>query len=250
MPEIPSQAPRVCYTRDTFRISVTVVKIWAFIPAGGVGQRMGEGIPKQYLSINGKPMLQHSVERLAAHERVAGVVVGVAAHDEWFGMLEGCPVHGVTLAGEQRADTVLNGLAAMLEFTDPQDWVLVHDAARPLVRREDVDGLIRAALPRPDGALLAIPVADTLKRVDDSGHVHETLDRAQVWRAATPQMFPLRILENALASALSAGSMVTDESAAMELAGYRPAIVPCALDNIKVTIPSDLALAEWLMKQQ
>lgn len=211
---------------------------------------MASSIPKQYLPISGRPILQHTIERLAGHPRVAGLVAGIAAGDARFETLADCPVHAVTRAGAQRAETVFNGLDAIIDFAGSDDWVLVHDAVRPLVRREDIDRLIDAALPRVDGALLAVPVSDTVKCADTESRVERTLDRSRLWRAATPQMFPVGLLHDCLASALGSGHPITDEAGAMELAGYRPVLVECAADNLKITTPSDLELAEWLMARQ
>lgn len=211
---------------------------------------MANSIPKQYLPINGRPILLHTIGRLAGHVRVAGVVAGIATGDSRFETLADCPVHAVTRAGAHRAETVFNGLEAIIDFAGSDDWVLVHDAVRPLVRPEDIDRLIDVALCRMDGALLAVPVSDTVKRADAEGRVEQTLDRSRMWRAATPQMFPVRLLYDCLANALGSDRVITDEASAMELAGYRPALVECAADNIKITTPSDLALAEWLMARQ
>lgn len=223
---------------------------WAFVPAGGVGSRMASATPKQYLEIGGKAILRHAVERLQDRSAVAGVVIGVASDDRWFGELADLPVHAVTRAGETRARTVLNGLSAILEFAGESDRVMVHDAVRPLVRASDIDRLVAQGLPAADGALLAMPVIDTVKRVDESRHVLETLQRERLWRAATPQLFPLEALHAALSNAVEAGETVTDEASAMERAGFHPLLVECAADNIKITTPSDLRLAEWLLAQQ
>lgn len=226
------------------------MKTWAFVPAGGVGSRMRADTPKQYLPLGGVPVLRHAVIRLAMHPAVAGVVVGIAADDRWFGELGDLPIHAVTRAGPTRAATVLAGLDAIVEFADRNDRVLVHDAARPLVRVTDIDRLVAAGAAGEDGALLAMPVTDTVKEAREDGRVEMTRKRDRLWRAATPQLFPVTTLHGALGDALAAGETITDEAAAMERAGYRPILVECAQDNIKITTPEDLRLAEWLLSRQ
>lgn len=226
------------------------MKTWAFVPAGGVGRRMRADTPKQYLPLGGVPVLRHAVIRLAMHPAVAGVIVGVAADDRWFGDLGDLPVHAVTRAGDTRAATVYAGLSAIVEFADANDRVLVHDAARPLVRVTDIDRLIAVGAESDDGAFLAMPVTDTVKEAGEDGRVARTLNRERLWRATTPQLFPVASLHGALGEALQAGEAVTDEAAAMERAGYRPVLVECAQDNIKITTPEDLRLAEWLLSRQ
>lgn len=223
---------------------------WAFVPAGGHGQRMGATKPKQYLPIGDRPMLRHTVERLHGHPGVAGVVVGVALNDPHFAELGDLPVKAVTVAGPDRAQTVFNGLDAMIAFAGDGDRVLVHDAVRPLVRAADIDRLLERVGSDDNGGLLAMPLVDTVKRSDELDRVAQTPDRAHLWRAATPQLFPLRLLHEALRRALAEGLAVTDEAAAMEHAGHRPLLVPCAMDNIKVTTPEDLELAAWLWQRQ
>ncbi len=221
------------------------MNIWAFVPAGGSGRRMGSAVPKQYLELAGRAVIRHAVDRLRSHPSISGVAVGIAPGDRrWAGVDPG--VELVTVAGEERVDTVILGLRRLLEIHAGIDWVLVHDAARPLVRADDIDRLIGEA-PACGGGLLAVPVSDTVKQSDDDGRAMATLDRRWIWRAATPQMFPPRRLLEWLEAARRAGGEVTDESSAAEAAGERPRLVPCATDNIKITHPADLALAEWLM---
>jgi 2-C-methyl-D-erythritol 4-phosphate cytidylyltransferase len=152
--------------------------------------------------------------------------------------------------GETRAHTVLNGLKALSKHAKSEDWVLVHDAVRPCLRHEDVDKLISAVGNGPEGGLLAFPVSDTVKRVDNEGRVIETVRREGLWRAATPQMFRIGALASALETALKQNSKITDEASAIEGAGGHPCVVACHADNIKITLPEDLALAELYLKQQ
>lgn len=211
--------------------------------------------PKQYLPLRGRPVILHTLERLATHPRVAGVLVGISAEDEYWPTLA---PHLTRLpkmistyeGGAERADTVLNGLKALAARAGEGDWVLVHDAARPCFRRADVDRLIAEVLGYPDGGLLAVPVSDTVKRTDAAGAVIETVSRTNLWRAVTPQLFPRLRLESALEEAAADGMAVTDEAAAVEHVGGRPRIVAGQADNIKITLAEDLALAELYLTQQ
>jgi 2-C-methyl-D-erythritol 4-phosphate cytidylyltransferase len=196
-------------------------------------------------------VIQHALERLCAHARVRGVMVGLAADDGRWQTPTASPKFLCTfVGGATRAQTVLNGLAALLEHAPSDDWVMVHDAVRPCLRAGDVDRLIAAALASADGALLALPVSDTVKRVDGSARIVETVSRANLWRAQTPQMFRLGQLEAALKQAIARGLDVTDEASAIEAAGGHPVVVAGHPDNIKITMPEDLPLAELFLHQQ
>lgn len=227
--------------------------IWAVVPAAGAGARMQAGLPKQYLPLLGRPIILHTLERLCGYSNVSGVLVGIAADDRHWPALT-LPKYetflGTFTGGIARARTVLKGLAALAAYAREDDWVMVHDAVRPCVRRADLDKLIAAAFVSPDGALLATPVADTVKRSGADGRVQETVARAGLWRALTPQMFRFKPLRDALDAAIARGEDVTDESAAMERMGAHPLLVEGHTDNIKITRASDLALAELFLKQQ
>ncbi|MGY0635010.1 2-C-methyl-D-erythritol 4-phosphate cytidylyltransferase [Luteimonas sp. A478] len=226
--------------------------IWAVVPAAGSGSRFGAEIPKQYLEVAGEPLLAHTLRALLAHPGVAGVVVVLAADDpHWPGWseLEGKPVlHCV--GGESRADSVLAGLHALPEDVRADDFVLVHDAARPNLAFADLDQLIERGRIDPVGAILAAPVRDTLKRAGDEGGIDRTLPRERLWRALTPQMFRRLQLSQALEKARAAGVEVTDESMAMERRGARPLLIEGREDNIKVTTPADLAYFEFLLSRR
>ncbi|HEY8555694.1 MAG TPA: 2-C-methyl-D-erythritol 4-phosphate cytidylyltransferase [Burkholderiales bacterium] len=227
--------------------------IWAIVPAAGAGTRMQASVPKQYLPLLGRPVIAHTLERLCRYPGLRGIVVGIAPGDvHWRDVTVpgGEKIVGVYDGGASRAQTVMNGLAALAAHAHADDWVMVHDAVRPCVRQEDLDRLVEAALACTDGALLGAPVADTVKRADADGRVRQTVPRAGLWRALTPQMFPLDRLRQALAHALQQGGDVTDESAAMEAIGARPRLVEGRSDNIKITRPADLALAELFLRQQ
>lgn len=224
-------------------------RLFALVPAAGVGARMGAALPKQYLSLQGRTLAEHTMERLLALGRIERVLVAVAAHDPWWPELPPARHARVeTLAGgASRAESVLRGLEQLATQADKEDWVLVHDMARPCVRLSDMDRLL--AETGPNGAILGLPATDTMKRAQ-GGEIAATLDRETLWRALTPQLFPLGVLHEALASALAAGQTITDEASAMEWRGYRPRLVAGRADNIKVTLPDDLPLAAFLLGQQ
>lgn len=227
-------------------------KNWVVIPAAGIGRRMGADIPKQYLPLNGKTVLDQTLDRLLSHSQVDGVVVAIAGHDSWWQDSAFASHPSVILAsgGVERCNTVFNALQQLMHFAGKHDYVLVHDAARPCVRHADISRLIQAALNYPDGALLGLPVRDTMKRTDDQGHILATEDRDGLWHAFTPQMFRIDRLFDALGKALENNQLVTDDASAMELAGFSPVMVEGAADNIKITRPEDLALAAYYLEQQ
>jgi 2-C-methyl-D-erythritol 4-phosphate cytidylyltransferase len=233
-------------------LSTDDFSVWAIVPAAGSGSRMRTSVPKQYLPLLGKPVIQHTLERLSAHSRVRGVLVGLAPDDaHWKGVATNAarPVETFQ-GGATRAHTVLNGLAALAACGHVGDWVMVHDAVRPCLRPGDIDRLIEAATKNDDGGLLALPVSDTVKRVDERGRVQETVSRTNLWRAMTPQLFRVGRLHDALNQALVHGLDITDEACAIESAGGKPVMVPCHADNIKITVPEELTLAELFLRQQ
>lgn len=225
-------------------------RLWGVLPAAGVGRRMGGDTPKQYLPLHGRPVLAHAVARLARHPDLAAIVVAIAADDPyWPGLDLECPVPVETATGgAERVHSVVNALHHLEGRADPDDWVLVHDAARPCLPAADLQRLVAAVVGHPAGGLLAQRMSDTVKRAaPGSGEVAETVARDDLWRAQTPQMFRLGPLRRALEAALAAGAVVTDESAAMEAAGFRPLLVEGSPENIKITRPEDLALAAFYL---
>lgn len=220
---------------------------WCVVPAAGSGRRFGADRPKQHVEIAGRSLLEWTLSALAAHPRIAGLVVVVAGDDRyWNRELDvGKPLLSA-IGGVERADSVLAGLAALPDEVADSDFVLVHDAARPCVRANDIDALIAAA-GDADGGLLAVPLNDTLKRGDAANRVVATEPRESRWRAMTPQMFRRGALTSALRAARDAGVVVTDEAMAMERAGFRPLLVRGHDDNIKVTTDSDRALVAYLL---
>lgn len=224
---------------------------WGIVPAAGVGRRMGTEIPKQYLEVRGKPVLQHTVERLLAVPRLQGLVIALGRDDAFWPELDCAtdPRIRICEGGRERADSVLAALRFLAAEAAADDWVLVHDAARLCVTVGDIDRLIDAVEHHPTGGILALPSSDTLKRVR-AGTIVDTLDRSQVWRALTPQMFRLGRLRYALEEAARLGLTVTDEASALELQGASPIVVEGRPDNIKITRPEDLPLAAFYLEAQ
>lgn len=224
-------------------------RCWGVIPAAGSGSRMAADLPKQYLEVAGKPLIQHALEALLQLSEIAGVCVAVSADDPRAGVLARDPRVWLSTGGATRADSVLGALRSLAERASGRDWVLVHDAARPCLATDDLRRLVDSARSNETGALLALPVVDTLKRVNGHGQVQATVSRSDLWRAQTPQMFRLGELWSALEGALEAGVEVTDEASAMEWAGHRVQVVPGNPRNIKVTVPADLALARLYLTE-
>lgn len=226
--------------------------IWAIVPAAGRSARFGGEVPKQYLDVAGQPLIAHTLQALLAHPSVEGAVVVLAEGDtHWPGWQAIADKPLLTcIGGSERADSVLAGLAALPDSVRPDDFVLVHDAARPNLGHEDLDQLLNRGRNDPVGAILAAPVRDTLKRAGDDGGVDGTEPRENLWRALTPQLFRRLQLTRALEAARDAGLAVTDESMAMEGQGHRPLLVEGADDNFKVTTPADLALFESMLAKR
>jgi 2-C-methyl-D-erythritol 4-phosphate cytidylyltransferase len=227
---------------------MSTANLWCVVPAAGRGLRVGGDRPKQYLPLGGRLLIEHTLDRLARHPRVAGLLVVLSPGDElWPGLsaLHGKPVLTAP-GGAERCDSVLAGLQALPAEVGDEDFVLVHDAARPCVRLADISSLIEQGM-RGDGGLLGAPLRDTLKRADEAGRSALTEPRDLRWRAFTPQMFRRAALSAALREASRRGVTVSDEAMAMELAGHAPLLVEGAEDNIKVTTAADFALAEFLL---
>ncbi len=222
----------------------------ALIPAAGSGARMTAELPKQYALLAGKPMIHHAVHSLCAHPLIEQVFVVLSPGDTRFAALDwsacGKKLAALYCGGATRAASVFNGLQAVHDALDGADWVLVHDAARPCLRGMDIDRLIAGIGDDAVGGLLAVPVADTLKRANAEHAVVQTEPRDHLWRAQTPQMFRYRVLIEALRRTDIAA--VTDESSAVEQTGVQPQLVPGSATNIKVTVPEDLALAELILE--
>ncbi|WP_339510686.1 2-C-methyl-D-erythritol 4-phosphate cytidylyltransferase [Pseudomonas sp. RL_15y_Pfl2_60] len=216
---------------------------WAIIPAAGVGSRMRADRPKQYLPLAGKTILEHTLACFVDHPRLKGLVISLAEDDPFWAQLPCAndPRIEVAVGGDERAESVLNALLRLADLgADEHDWVLVHDAARPNLAREDLDLLLAELAHDPVGGLLAVPARDTLKRANADGRVKETVDRSVIWQAYTPQMFRLGFLHRAMAEALVSDVAITDEASAVEWAGQSPRLIEGRADNIKVTRQEDL----------
>lgn len=236
--------------------------IWAIVPAAGIGKRMRSSllpdIPKQYLDLNGRPVLEYTVNTLLQNENITGLVIALQPDDEFWPGIKINSQKPVlrTEGGKERADSVLNALAELFRyhgFDAEKDWVMVHDAVRCCLRTEDIDKLITEVAGDNNGGLLALPVRDTMKRQSAGSYpatVANTVDREYLWHALTPQYFPATMLKNALEHAQHERLEITDESSAMELAGHTPRLVQGHEDNIKITRPDDLRLASLYLKAQ
>lgn len=224
-------------------------KIWALIPAAGIGSRMKAELPKQYLEIDGKTILEHSLSKFLEHPSIDKVVVALHPNDDHWPRLKIAkhPKVITVEGGETRAESVLNGLQAIQQQGGGNDWVMVHDAARPCLDAGSIDALIQAGIDSKHGAILAIPSVDTVKLANANQTIDKTLNREQIWLAQTPQYFPVETLATAIKTGLQQGLPITDEASAIEAQGQHPALVIGTRKNIKVTEPEDMMLASvWL----
>lgn len=228
---------------------MSTAAVHALIPAAGRGTRYGGDVLKQYLPVGGKAVLAHAIRAFQFHPLIRSITVVVADDDKMFASAVGAlsaSVETVT-GGDTRAQSVRNGLAFISDRYPATDWVLVHDAARPCLSAERLDHLLEVGMRSDDGAILAIPVADTLKRAGEDNEIIATVDRCQLWAAQTPQLFRLGALIKAIDMAQNNDHVLTDEASAMEFVGAKPKLVLGSAANIKITRPGDLALAEaWL----
>ncbi len=226
--------------------------IWAIVPASGVGARMQGAVPKQYLQLCGKSILEHTLDRLLSFKQIDGVVLVLREEDRTWQTLNYQSRKPLITAtgGEERQHSVFSGLLKLLEIETADPLVMVHDAVRPLVSHQDLQRLIKSAKHNPAGAILGVPVSDTLKRQDDQTNVAETVERGGLWRAFTPQLFRAKLLLKAFEHVSENNLPITDDAAAIEALGMRPALVECSVQNIKITHPQDLELATQIMLQQ
>jgi len=231
-------------------MSADTQSCWAVVPAAGIGSRMAADVPKQYLSLRGQTLLEHSVGALLECAAIKSVMVALHPDDLYAATLSLFKDERVlqTTGGATRAESVLCALKALAAVADPQDWVLVHDAARPCVTVGEIMSLLDSVRESGTGGILAEPVVDTIKLAGEDGRVDKTLDRDRMWRAQTPQMFRLGLLQNALEAALASGATVTDEASAMEMAGHPVQLVRGSASNLKITVPDDITLAEFYLQ--
>lgn len=220
------------------------------VPAAGIGKRMSKLLPKQYLTINHKTIIEHTVERLLSHQQISHVIIALAENDPYFvkTTLAKNPNVSTVIGGKERCDSVLAGVNSLQQSV--QKWVLVHDAARPCVTHKDISELIDRCLNTNEGAILASPVRDTMKRSNDNGQITLTENRNNLWHALTPQMFQTQQLQQALVGALKNKILITDEASAIEYSQQTCNIVSAREDNIKITRPSDLKLATFILTSQ
>jgi 2-C-methyl-D-erythritol 4-phosphate cytidylyltransferase len=226
------------------------IKFWAVVPAAGVGKRMNADRPKQYLELAGKTVIEQTLLRLLNTDVFAAIAVAISEEDPYWPELDVSAHEKIITAagGKERADSVLSALKSIRAIASDTDWVLVHDAARPCLMETDIHHLIASLVSDEVGGILALSSHDTLKNVQGD-RIVGTLDRRHIWRALTPQMFRYDLLKNALEAA-EGNPAITDEASALELQGLQPKIVEGRPDNIKITRPEDLALAQFYMEHQ
>jgi 2-C-methyl-D-erythritol 4-phosphate cytidylyltransferase len=221
-------------------------RYWVVIPAAGVGTRMGVDKPKQYISVSGKTILQHTIDCFINRDEIEAVVVAISNNDEYWQTLSISKHEKIIKApgGVERYHSVLNGLHSLSNKADANDWVLVHDAARPCLNQSAIDRLIIQLREHEVGGILALPCKDTMKRENGANQIIETVDRVNLWHAQTPQMFRYEKLLSALENVISKNTSVTDEAMALEIAGYQPLLVMGHPENVKITNKDDLEFLE------
>jgi len=233
-------------------MSHTNDRIWAVMPAAGSGQRMQATIPKQYLPLHHQPVIAHSLERLLSCELIEKIIVAVDHDDQHWSHTRFAthPKIQTVQGGEYRCQSVLNGVAALENSAEKNDWVLVHDAVRPCLSLHDLDNLITQTINHPVGGILGAPLTGTIKRVNENNEIVTTIDRNHLWQALTPQLLRYEILLEALTAAVNAKNWVTDEAAAVELIGLQPLIVQGTISNIKITHQDDLVIAQRILQSE
>ncbi|MPW29005.1 2-C-methyl-D-erythritol 4-phosphate cytidylyltransferase [Agarivorans sp. B2Z047] len=219
----------------------------ALLPAAGIGSRMQASLPKQYLRLGEQTILETTAKVFLSHPAIKNLIIVLHPKDTWFNQLPLAKDGRINtvVGGDERADSVLAGLKAAKQ----DEWILVHDAARPCITQSDISKLISAVEQQQCGGILATQVRDTMKRGAD-GKIAQTVSREQLWHALTPQMFKVKQLKDNIQNALLTGTAITDEASAMEWANCPVSLVTGRSDNIKVTCPEDLALAKWFISQQ
>ena len=226
---------------ETGNMNESIKKIWVIIPAAGIGSRMEAGKPKQYIQIGDQSLIEMTLQVVLNFAPISGVQVCISADDqEWQALnIKHEKLLATTFGGETRADSVLAGLDALSKYAKADDWVMVHDAARPCISHDVLTRFVEQLKEHPIGGLMAMPVADTLKQADMNGNVAKTVSRESMWQAQTPQMFHFQALRDALLEAQEKKFVITDEASAMEMAGHEIALIKGERANIKVTYPGD-----------
>lgn len=230
-------------------------KFWAVIPASGIGSRMQADRPKQYLPFAQSTVIETTVNQLLDFDRIEGVILVLNSQDSYW---ESCdfkhdkPVH-IAIGAAERSGSVLNGLKKLSQQVDinaDDVWVMIHDAVRPCITHDDLNLLCDEAAACKDGLFLAHPVADTLKQVNEQGQCMATVDRECLWRAFTPQVFPFELIRSALEAVMQDCVAVTDDVSAVQHLGYQPKVIMGRSDNIKLTYPQDISIAETILQNQ
>ena len=223
---------------------------WVVIPAAGIGKRFGGDKPKQYLTINNKTILEHTIDCFINREDIAGVVVVIADQDEYWPKLQLNGHNKLMTApgGHERFNSVCNALQTLSGKANNNDWILVHDAARPCLKQDAIDRLIAELSGSDIGGILGLPCRDTMKRADNNKIISKTIERENLWHAQTPQMFRYEKLLNALLYAAENDLMITDEAMALELQGEQPKLIEGHPENIKITQTDDFKQAEMYLK--
>ena len=222
--------------------------LWCIVPAAGIGLRFGSYLPKQYLSLGKKTVIESAIEPILGLP-CRQIIVAIAENDEYWPTLTiaSHPLVKAITGGHERYQSVLNGLNAIEEQASDDDWVLVHDAARPCLTTELVQSLFRQLEKHPVGGLLAVPIQDTIKKANAQKIIDKTINRQNLWLAQTPQLFRYGVLKKALKTAIDNNIMITDESSAVEYLGLKPQLVKGSIRNIKITHPDDVYLVHYYL---
>ena len=226
-------------------------KYWVVIPAAGIGRRMGGDIPKQYVSVNGKTIVEHTIDNFIGRKEIENICIAISESDKHWPTL---PISKnkkmiTTIGGSERYESVYNGLCALKDKANDDDWVLVHDAVRPCLKKSIIDRLITGISSNDVGGILALPCFETMKKVNNNRHIEETINREIIWRAQTPQVFKYKKLLLAIEKAINENIHITDEAMAMELLNYKPIVIMGDEKNIKITHQTDLKHLELFLKE-
>jgi len=226
-------------------------KYWVVIPAAGIGKRMGSDIPKQYVSVRGKTVIEHTIDNFISRKEIQNICISISESDNYWSTL---PISKnkkiiTTVGGNERYESVYNGLRALQDKANDDDWVLVHDAVRPCLKKSIIDRLITDISSHDVGGILALPCFETMKRVNNSNEVEETINRETIWRAQTPQVFKYQKLLLAIEKVINENIFITDEAMAMELSNHKPIVILGDENNIKITHKTDLKYLELFLEE-
>ena len=226
-------------------------KYWVVIPAAGIGKRMGDDIPKQYISVCGKTVIEHTIDNFISRNEIENICISISESDNYWPTLPISKNEKIitTIGGSERYESVYNGLRAIQDKATEDDWVLVHDAVRPCLKKSIIDRLITDISSHDVGGILALPCSETMKRVNNSNEVEETINRQTAWRAQTPQMFKYKKLLLAIEKVINEDIFITDEAMAMELSNHKPIVILGDENNIKITHKTDLKYLELFLEE-